>query len=307
MRLEQHIAPLLYRHHCVVVPEFGAFLTRKIAAYYNPQTQSFYPPSKGLSFNGQLQTSDGVLVSYIASVQGCSYDQAQDQLTRVVNQWKADLANGLSLDLEHIGLISKNEEGHIVFKPYHDHNYLNSSFGLAPVSAALIEKATQPIVRQLTPESQADFKIGKSLMKYAAVGLIAISTALGGLQLRSSYENNSVLAAKSAQETIEKTIQEASLFSDNPVDLPVLEVEVSIPKDEMHYFIIAGSFIKEENALAHIEKLKKKGFDTSEIIGQNPFGLYQVGLNAFAEELQARAFLATARANGNESAWLLVK
>jgi hypothetical protein len=289
------------------VPEFGAFLTRKIAAYYNPQTQSFYPPSKGLSFNGQLQTSDGVLVSYIASVQGCSYDQAQDQLTRVVNQWKADLANGLSLDLEHIGLISKNEEGHIVFKPYHDHNYLNSSFGLAPVSAALIEKATQPIVRQLTPESQADFKIGKSLMKYAAVGLIAISTALGGLQLRSSYENNSVLAAKSAQETIEKTIQEASFFSDNPVDLPVLEVEVSIPKAEMHYFIIAGSFIKEENALAHIEKLKKKGFDTSEIIGQNPFGLYQVGLNAFAEELQARAFLATARANGNESAWLLVK
>jgi len=260
-----------------------------------------------LSFNGQLQTSDGVLVSYIASVQGCSYDQAQDQLTRVVNQWKADLANGLSLDLEHIGLISKNEEGHIVFKPYHDHNYLNSSFGLAPVSAALIEKATQPIVRQLTPESQADFKIGKSLMKYAAVGLIAISTALGGLQLRSSYENNSVLAAKSAQETIEKTIQEASFFSDNPVDLPVLEVEVSIPKAEMHYFIIAGSFIKEENALAHIEKLKKKGFDTSEIIGQNPFGLYQVGLNAFAEELQARAFLATARANGNESAWLLVK
>jgi hypothetical protein len=289
------------------VPEFGAFLTRKIAAYYNPQTQSFYPPSKGLSFNGQLQTSDGVLVSYIASVQGCSYDQAQDQLTRVVNQWKADLANGLSLDLEHIGLISKNEEGHIVFKPYHDHNYLNSSFGLAPVSAALIEKATQPIVRQLTPESQADFKIGKSLMKYAAVGLIAISTALGGLQLRSSYENNSVLAAKSAQETIEKTIQEASFFSDNPVDLPVLEVEVSIPKDEMHYFIIAGSFIKEENALAHIEKLKKKGFDTSEIIGQNPFGLYQVGLNAFAGEPQARAFLATARANGNESAWLLVK
>jgi hypothetical protein len=289
------------------VPEFGAFLTRKIAAYYNPQTQSFYPPSKGLSFNGQLQTSDGILVSYIASVQGCSYDQAQDQLTRVVNQWKADLANGLSLDLEHIGLISKNEDGHIVFKPYHDHNYLNSSFGLAPVSAALIEKATQPIVRQLTPESQADFKIGKSLMKYAAVGLIAISTALGGLQLRSSYENNSVLAAKSAQETIEKTIQEASFFSDNPVDLPLLEVEVSIPKAEMHYFIIAGSFIKEENALAHIEKLKKKGFDTSEIIGQNPFGLYQVGLNAFAGEPQARAFLATARANGNESAWLLVK
>ncbi len=307
MRLEQHIAPLLYRHHCIVVPEFGAFLTRRKAAYYNPKTQSFYPPSKALSFNEQLQTSDGVLVSYIASVQSCSYEQAQEELTAVVNQWKADLAKGLSLDLEHIGLLSKSQEGALVFKPYNEHNYLHSSFGLAPVNASVFEKATQPVVRQLTPETKADFKLGKSLVKYAAVGLIAISTALGGLQLRSSYEQNTVLAAKSAQLAIEKTIQEASFFSDHPLDLPALEVEVSIPKAEMHYFIVAGSFIKEENALAHIQELKAKGFETSEIIGQNPFGLYQVGLNAFAGEDQARAFLAEARSSGNESAWLLVK
>lgn len=306
MRLEHHLAPLLYRHHCVVVPEFGAFLTQRRAAYYNQKTQSFYPPSKALSFNQQLQTSDGVLVSYIASVQSCSYEQAQEELMAVVNQWKIDLAKGSSLDLEHIGLISKSQEGSLVFKPYNEQNYLHSSFGLSPVNAPKLE-LPQTVVKTLTPEPQADFKLSKSVMKYAAVGLIALSTSLGALQLRSSYENNSVLAAKTAQETVKKTIQEASFFSDNPIDLPELKVEVVLPKAENHYFIVGGSFIKEENAMEQINLLKAKGFSNAEIIGQNPYGLYQVGLNAFTNETEARDFLTSARTKDNQAAWLLIK
>lgn len=307
MRLEQHIAPLLYRHHCVVVPEFGAFLTRRKAAYYNEKIQSFLPPSKALSFNEHLQTSDGVLVSYIAAVQSCSYEQAHEQLITIVKQWKADLTKGSSLDVEHIGLISKSAEGNLVFKPYNEHNYLHSSFGLGPIHAAQIKSDTQTPVISLPKESHTDFKIGKSMMKYAAVGLIAISASLGGLQLRSSYENNSILAAKTAQETITRNIQEASFFSNNPIDLPALEIEIELPKVENHYFIVAGSFIKEDNAKEQIELLKSQGFPKANIIGQNAYGLYQVGLNAFAIEDQARVFLAKARDNGSDTAWLLIK
>jgi len=308
MRLEQHIAPLLYRHHCVVVPEFGAFLTQRRAAYYNVKTQSFLPPSKSLSFNEQLQTSDGVLVSYIAAVQSCSYEQALEELMTVVQGWKSDLVNGISLDLEDIGLLSKNTEGALVFQPYHHQNYLLDSFGLSPVHAAALQLPALSGVRKLPQdELHSEFKLGKSFMKYAAIGLIAVSTALGGLQLRSSYENNTILAAKTAQETITKTLQEANFFSDNPIDLPALEIELSLPKPAQHYFIVAGSFIKEKNAKEQLELLKTQGYPNASIIGQNAYGLYQVGLQAFAEEMEARRFLSSARSNGSEAAWLLIK
>ncbi|NNG09397.1 MAG: SPOR domain-containing protein, partial [Arenibacter sp.] len=65
MGTEHYIAELLYRYNCVIVPEFGAFLTQMKSAVINDTTNSFYPPSKIVSFNEQLSSNDGLLVSYM--------------------------------------------------------------------------------------------------------------------------------------------------------------------------------------------------------------------------------------------------
>ena len=68
MQLSQYISNLLYRYDCVVVPEFGAFLAHKIPAKIQENKNSFYPPSKRLSFNAQLQINDGVLANHISEI-----------------------------------------------------------------------------------------------------------------------------------------------------------------------------------------------------------------------------------------------
>ena len=64
-----YIQELLYRYNCVVVPEFGAFLTHVKPAFIDRTSHTFYPPSKVLSFNSQLQTNDGLLISYMAEAE----------------------------------------------------------------------------------------------------------------------------------------------------------------------------------------------------------------------------------------------
>src|SRR5690554_7220130 len=80
MAITTYISDLLYRYECVILPGFGAFLTRNQSARIDEETNSFYPPSKVISFNRQLQANDGLLANYVASVENCSYEIALRQV-----------------------------------------------------------------------------------------------------------------------------------------------------------------------------------------------------------------------------------
>ncbi|GAK96147.1 hypothetical protein JCM19294_2929 [Nonlabens tegetincola] len=67
MQLVAYISDLLYRHDCVVVPEFGAFLTRRVSAQYFESSNSFYPPKKGFpSIVKSFKMMDYLLIMFLA-------------------------------------------------------------------------------------------------------------------------------------------------------------------------------------------------------------------------------------------------
>jgi hypothetical protein len=76
MQLETFISDLLYRYECVIVPDFGAFLTERQSATVNETTNSFYPPRKIIAFNEQIQNNDGLLARYIADVEKIPFEVA---------------------------------------------------------------------------------------------------------------------------------------------------------------------------------------------------------------------------------------
>ena len=53
MSISKHIIELLYNHDCVIVPGFGAFLTKSIRASHDNDV--FSPPRKSITFNGMLK------------------------------------------------------------------------------------------------------------------------------------------------------------------------------------------------------------------------------------------------------------
>ena len=82
MTLSKYISDLLYRYECVIVPNFGGFVTNEISAKVNHFTHTFYAPSKQLTFNSHLQNNDGLLANYVASTENISLLKLLDILKK---------------------------------------------------------------------------------------------------------------------------------------------------------------------------------------------------------------------------------
>ena len=83
MALATYIKDLLYRYDCVIVPDFGGFISNKISAKINEQSHTFYPPSKQLGFNHHLTHNDGLLANYVASAENISFEKPTKKLLKL--------------------------------------------------------------------------------------------------------------------------------------------------------------------------------------------------------------------------------
>ncbi|WP_273274742.1 SPOR domain-containing protein [Maribacter polysiphoniae] len=313
MVLEHYISDLLYRYNCVVVPGFGAFLSQHKSATLNKQTHSFHPPSKSLSFNRQLSSNDGLLVSYMAEVEKCSYEEMLAQVTEKVEQWKRTLNQGVRLSLENIGDLKSNKEGRILFQPSYEVNHLTSSFGLssyvsAPITREVLKEEVVSIEEKvpfiITPERRKEASL-RPYLKYAAVLLLAVSTGLTGYRFYNKNLTQEQIVAEKVQEKVSKSIQEATFFDTAPLELPTLNLKVVTKKPEvaMHH-IIAGAFRFKENADKKISQLKRRGYDAA-YLGTNDHGLHVVTYSSFSDVDEALRTLRTIKRTQSKDAWLL--
>jgi len=311
MELEKHVASLLYRYQCVVVPGFGAFLCQIKSASLQSESNTFLPPYKELSFNAQLDKNDGLLVSHIAQAEGLSYEEALEGVLTASQAWKATLKAEKSMDFVELGAFRMNPEGGIAFEPTTRVNYLMSSFGLSPVIAnAVTREVLKEEVRQI--ESQIPFTITpearkvsglRPLYKYAAVVLLAVSTALSGYSFYRQGIESTAVVYEEAQKEVSKTIQEATFFSTNPVLLPSVNLTVHSNRQRSHH-IVAGAYRIKANAEKRIAELAARGYSAKHL-GQNSYGLYQVSYASFDDPDQALKALKKIRREDSQDAWLL--
>jgi|SRR5690554_3047341 len=304
MQLSTYISDLLYRYECVIVPGFGAFLTRYKPASIDENSNTFNPPSKVLSFNRQLQVNDGLLANYVASVEKCSYESALQKVRNFSANLTSELNSGNTVSLDKIGKFSLNEERSIQFEPIHKQNFNTSSFGLSSfvspqISREVVQTEETPVIA-ISSEKRAS----KPYLKYAAVAAIAIlATGFGGMKYyESEVQKYNFAEREKANSLMESQIQEATFVIENP--LPVLSLQ--LPKEIGKYHIVAGAFRMEENADKKIEQLREKGYSPMNI-GTTRFGLHQVVYSSFKDRIEALNTLREIQSNENPDAWLLVQ
>ncbi|MFA5299814.1 MAG: hypothetical protein WC389_16645 [Lutibacter sp.] len=256
MTTANYISDLLYRYECVIVPNFGGFVTNGIPAKVNYFTHTFCPPSKQLSFNSHLQNNDGLLANYIAAAKNISYSQALEFIEKEVTSWKL-LLNTEMLELENIGSLKINKEHKIIFEPTNSINYLTSSFGLGSyVSPAIKRVVYQEKIKKLDAFSTMESKRKTPIfIKYAATAaiLFALGT-VGWTEYQKMEYSHLVAEAEQQQKKVEKTIQEATFVISNP--LPA--ITLNITKETYNYHIIAGAFRSPENARKNCKNCFKK-------------------------------------------------
>lgn len=308
MTLAKYIGDLLYRYECVIVPNFGGFVSNEISAKVNHLTHTFYAPSKQLTFNSHLQNSDGLLINYVASVESISYSKAAEFIDNEVSMWKM-LLKKEAVELDNIGSFRLSTDGKYIFEPSNTVNYLTSSFGFNTyVSPAVKREEYKEKLRKLETiapvlHSKEHKHKTPTFIKYAATAAIVFALGSVGWNQYQKFEYNTLVAkAALQQQQVEKKIQEATFVINNP--LPA--ITLNLAKETFNYHIIAGAFREPENANKKLQELLDKGFK-AKILGINKWNLTQVSYSSFNSENEAINSLNEIHKTESKDAWLLVQ
>ena len=308
MTLSEYITDLLYRYECVIVPEFGGFVTNTQSARISNYSNTFYPPSKKLTFNNHLKNNDGLLANYIASVDKMPFKSAMNFIRFEVNQWKEELAN-TDVTLEGIGTLSL-DDGKIVFQPQKEVNYLTDSYGLGTVVSSEIKREVyKKQVEELEEKApilvQEREKERPNYLKYAAIFILGLSLlSLAGYQLYQDQEHKrEVAASKEQRKEMNEKIQQATFIVSDALPSIILDAN----RTTYPYHVIAGAFRFPENADKMVKLLQDQGFENARILGINQWGLTQVSFDSYDTRSDALNSLYKLRKSMNEDAWLLVQ
>ena len=318
MKIEQYISQLLYRYQCVTVPGFGAFLTENQSARIDENTNSFFPPSKLISFNPYIKNNDGLLANHLAQAEKISYEVAITIIQNEVTIWKEKIQEIGQFSIKNIGGFRLNSEKNIVFVPAEQINYLKESFGLSNYISPSVQRETLREVYKeqveaieeiapiaITPERRNN----KNWLKYAAVFLLTAGiSGVVGFKLYENYENRiaqeTLLVETNVQKKVNQKIQEATFFIENP--LPSVTLTVPSSEEKQPYHVVAGAFRIERNAENAYKTLLRLGFKAKRL-SPNKHGLHPVLYGSFSSYSEAHNAMKDIKKLDNKDAWLLIE
>ena len=186
MNLYNTIYQLVCENDCVIIPDFGGFVTNSFPADVDFSRQEFCPPSRKVAFNENLSLSDGLLLNYISQTENVSWAEANDLVKSFVCEINANLAEGKSISFEGLGDFSRRT-GTLVFVP-ESTNLLEDSFGLTSFNFPMLPSESKPHVESaiIKIKSDKDKKKGKKT-KSAVVWLLSAAAVIAGLVCLSLY------------------------------------------------------------------------------------------------------------------------
>jgi hypothetical protein len=179
--ISTYIQELLWDYECVIIPGFGGILATYRPAEMVLAEHIIYPPSKSLSFNDYLTTSDGLLVNHIYRREQVSYSEASDQVEAWVRKTQNLLNNNEEIYLPRIGRFYRDVEKKLRFEPDTSASYLPSAYGLRQVIAAPILRSISADTIEVMEPHRASYTLPKPNRKWAMAAVVVLFLALGSV------------------------------------------------------------------------------------------------------------------------------
>ena len=127
--ITNYLKELLNDKECVIIPEFGAFISKRHSATIDYANHRFLPPYKEIVFNNKLTNNDEILVDFISKKENISKEDSLTKIQNFVNQTAAILDVNNEYVMEGLGKMRKFGNDY-VFEVSHSENLLGDSFGL---------------------------------------------------------------------------------------------------------------------------------------------------------------------------------
>lgn len=309
IELERHIEILLLSNDCVIVPDLGGFMAHHVDARYDEEDHTFIPPLRTLGFNPQLKMNDSLLVQSYVEAYDLSYPEALRRIENEVTELRQHLENEGSYELNDIGLLSLNEDGHLVFTPCESgiltpSLYSLSSFEMKPLAlkhkTLPVEKPTEEPVEEAivsidTEQNQAPVEelFAEEQEKERAIVIkmswvrnaVAIAAAVVAFFIMSTPVSNSNGTEKNMSH-----LNHIFLTSMQPKDANMEKITIAKPEQ-------VQPAVKSDTLLSQMNVEKK------EVVRQG----YSIVLASYVTKKNAKAFVDNLHKDGFEEAEVFIR
>jgi len=292
----------LLEDNSIIISKFGTFYVKHISAQI--KNDIVYPPHTIVEFDFSKEVEDFSFVNKLSQWEQIRIDEAQDRIFEWVNLIEKGLTHNPSVFFDDFGTFSKDSNGKIVFQEMIIPQLNIENEGFKPVFIPVKNKKHQidtiPIKDKriiLRKKEQKRDRILFFSILFASIAIISIlflkdhlknlyqnvkkSTHI--IHIPDEIENESVIfIGKVAEEKqMELDISDNTNEAiDSEQDIVINKIEnkehtlislsnykeLYLPYQKGNYYLIAGSFMKEESALLHIKQKKLEKYNAKLIV-----------------------------------------
>ena len=322
IELEKHIEVLLLNNDCVIVPGLGGFMGHYMDARFDEQESLFLPPLRSLGFNPQLTINDSLLVQSYVEAYDISYPEALRRIEAEVQELRLHLETEGKYELNDIGILSLNDEGHLTFAPCEAGILTPALYGLGSFEMPRIDTVASQNSETNSigiHENAITIKMSWIRNMVAAVAAIIaffmIGTPVSDSEIPTNIQQSAFIsipsahhatpAAEVAAESIAKAIVETSMANGAATVSSEVNAETSQSKEaDAQYCLVLASQVSKKNAEVFISQLQAKGFEDVRILTTT---MTRVVYGNFASESEAYNHLQSLQGQSKyfQDAWVM--
>jgi hypothetical protein len=193
---------LLVKHNCVIVPEFGGFVSKRVSSKIDFDKGIVIPPSKHILFNRHLSANDGLILAEYAERNQITYVEAEEKLVAIVAKLQQDLKQGKEVLFPRIGVLKRSSQGFFTFLQDKEFNLLSDAYGLTDLEFIVAKQESSEVLKQETPVVEMEPIVSKpnrlsrkKLLRYAAAAcLLPLMFYTFWIPIKSDFLNSGLIS-----------------------------------------------------------------------------------------------------------------
>jgi hypothetical protein len=303
MDISKHLSTLLKFNECVIIPDFGGFISNYIPSRFDPFRNMIMPPTKEIVFNSKITKNDGLLINHLVESEAIGYSQALSAVSHWVNVAYEKLDNGEAVEISSVGTLVFDRYGSFVFNSTGE-NILAEAYGLEEVSYAKVSRPVYSDAFQPRPAIRA-INNPKNVFRIAAGIALVISLSIIPVKKENSnFLSSNLNPFSSLSSTLPIQSAEKKIVNGTIGDVIVSGDETAAKK--LPYILVGGSFEVFENAQSFHNQLLKEG-NHSELFEMKN-GHFKVAINSYSNKNEALSAMETYRAcHPGSQVWVSIR
>ena len=309
--ISPHIIRALLEEESVIISGFGTF-----SVQHNPsriQDDIVFPPQVIVAFEYSKEADGFNFVSKLSQWKQIRIDEAQTEITEWVNLLEKGLESNKTVFFDDFGTFSKDSNGKIVFQGVAHSQFNIENEGFEPIVLPLVNNASTDkpkkdkrdvLVKKRRKREWVWFSITIAATVIILLGLfykeslfnLFLKNAVKEIILDSPYMSLETEIDSNNLDTIsEEVIEDILDEPEESVETKPVPLEATndkyVPFREGFFYVIVGSFAKEEDALRHIQQKKLDKYN-AKIVVQPTNSRHRVCIGVFDNEKDAANYAA---------------